>query len=358
MKIILFAGGSGKRFWPRSRKDAPKQFLNINGEKPIAREAFDRLLTEFPPSDIFISTGDKFKTEVKKMMPELPDENFIFEPSMRDTAPAVTLAVSFLNAKFPEEVIVVLWSDQIINDTPLYIKNIKLAEKLVKDENKIIFIAIPARFPSVHLGYIQFGKKYKDTGDERIQCLQFKQFEEKPSQEVAVHYLASGKYCWNPGYWVFKPKAYLDKVLQTNKDIYAVCQEVVKNNFSAETREKFSNLEKISADYVFAEKVYPDEALVLLSDFKWADAGEWISIKEAFAKSPEANVIKGNVVDMDSKDCIIHNYEDDKLVSTIGLEGFVVVNTKDVVAIFKKNDNVRLKEYLKKFEGTELEKYL
>jgi mannose-1-phosphate guanylyltransferase len=90
----------------------------------------------------------------------------------------------------------------------------------------------------------------------------------------------------------------------------------------------------------------------------WSDVGEWIALKEALARNPEDNVIKGNVVDLDSKDSIIHNYEDDKLVATIGLEGFVVVNTKDVVAIFKKEDNARIKDYLKKLEGTKLEQYL
>src|SRR6185369_15390466 len=114
--------------------------------------------------------------------------------------------------------------------------------------------------------------------------------------------------------------------------------------------DEFAKLEKISADYTFAELVQPNEALCMYTDFGWSDVGEWIALKEALQDSDEANVIKGNVVDMGSTDSIIHNYDDSKLVATINLEGFVVVNTKDAVAIFKKTDNTKLKEYLKKLE--------
>jgi mannose-1-phosphate guanylyltransferase len=358
MKIILFAGGSGKRFWPRSRKNAPKQFLNVNGDKPLVREAFERVLKGFPAKDIFLSTGKKFEGEIKQIIPELPAENLILEPDMRDTGPAVTLGVSFVHAKFPDEVIAALWSDHIVKDVDTFVDSLKEAEKLVKETGKIVFLTVPARFASVHRGYIQFNGEFKKLDHPNIQCLKFKQFEEKPSQEVAEHYVRTKRYGWNPGYWVFDGDSFLKKISQTANECFSVCQEVVKSNFSAGSTAKFSKLEKISADYTFAEKVYPDEALVLLTEMGWSDVGEWIALKEALSEHPEDNVIKGNVMDMDSKDSIIHNYEDGKLLATIGLDGFVVVNTKDVVAIFKKEDNAKLKEYLKKFEGTKLEQYL
>ena len=358
MKIIIFAGGSGKRFWPRSRKKSPKQFLDVVDNKPLVRIAFERLLGEFSIKDIFLSTGDRYSEEIKRILPEIPEENLIFEPDMRDTGPAVTLAVSYVHSKFQNDVVGVIWSDQLIKDSSTFIANLKEAESIVKETNKIIFIAVPARYASVNLGYIQFGKEYKQLSNPKIKCLEFKQFEEKPNQDVASQYLKSKSYCWNIGYWVFNAEAFLNKVSKTNKEIFLVCQEVIKNNFSQESKDKFSKLEKISADYIFAEKVFPSEALVLLTEIGWSDVGEWLSLKEALEEKPEANVIKGNVLDMDSKDSIIHNYEKEKLVATIGLNGFVVVNTKDVVAVFHKNDSVRLKEFLKKFEGTELEKYL
>lgn len=358
MKIIIFAGGSGKRFWPSSRKNAPKQFLNVTGDKPLVRVAFERLLTGFSSNDIFLSTGRKFEKEVKQIFPDLPEGNIIFEPDMRDTGPAVTLAVSYVAAKFPDEIIATIWSDHIIKDVPTFIENLKEGEALAKETGKMLFITVPARFASVHRGYIQFGEEFKQLNNPNIKCLAFKQFEEKPSQEVADQYLRSKKYGWNPGYWIFKGENYLKKVSETNNEIYSVCKEVVENNFSQESIAKFSKLEKIAADYIFAEKVFASEALVLLTEMGWSDVGEWIALKEALAEKPEDNVIKGNVMDMGSNDSILYNYEDDKLLATIGLEGFVVVNTKDVIAIFKKEDNAKLKDYLKKFEGNDLEKYL
>ena len=361
MKIIIFAGGTGKRFWPVSRKDAPKQFLAVgpaDNAKPLVRQAFERVLSGFPIEDIFLSTGRKYEKEIGNILPELLKENIIFEPEMRDTGPAVTLAVAYVNSKFPEEVIATIWQDHLVKDVPTFIDSLKEAEQIAKEDNKIVVITVPARFASPHRGYIHFGEKIKDIQNEKIKCLEFKQFVEKPNEEVAKGYLEKGTYGWNPGYWIFKGSAFLNKIERTDIKIYSVCKEVVESNFSTESLAKFSELEKMSADYIFAEKVYPNQAVVLLSDIGWADVGEWISLKEALEETKNSNVTKGNVHDMGSKDSLMYNLEDSKLLVTIGLNGFVVVNTPDVVAVFRKEDNTKLKDLLKGFEDNELSKYL
>lgn len=357
LKIIIFAGGTGKRFWPVSRANSPKQFLPVGGDKPLLRMRYELLRLGFEDRDIFISTGNHYSKEVKAMLPELPEENFIFEPEMRDTGPAVTLAVAYVTDKYPDEAISIQWSDHIIKKPEVFIKSLKKAEALVKKENKVVFITVPARFPSPHRGYINYGDLLEEL-DEDIKLNQFKKFVEKPNEETAKEYIASGQYGWNPGYWVIKGQLYLDVVKKYKPEYYEVCNEIIQSNFSEESLEKFKNLEKNSADYIFAENVQAEEALVSLTDMGWSDVGEWIALKEALEDSKESNVISGNVVDMGSKDSIIFNYDDSKIVSTIGLEGFVVVNTKDAVAIFKKEDNTKLKEYLKLLESEGKDNYL
>jgi len=358
MKIVIFAGGTGKRFWPASRISNPKQFQNVQGDKPLVRLAYEQLLEGIAQEDIYFCTGKTYEKEIKSILPEVSSENFIFDPVMRDTGPAVTLAVAYLNKKFPEDVVVIRWADNLIKDNKTYIDALIEAENQVKLNNKFVFIAVPARFASPHRGYLKFGKELQVFNNPKNILKKFVRFVEKPSQEVAQEYLLSGEYAWNPGYWVIKPSAYLTKVAQTNKKIFNVCQEVVDSNFSEEAKNKYGQLEKISVDYVFAEKVFPDEALIIHSDMGWSDVGEWIALKEALEKNKDDVVTKGNVYPYQTKDSIIYNYEEGKMIATIGINGFVVVNTPDVIAIFPKEDNTKLKELLKNFEGTEYEKYL
>jgi mannose-1-phosphate guanylyltransferase len=186
----------------------------------------------------------------------------------------------------------------------------------------------------------------------------FVSFKEKPDVKTAEKYIADGHYGWNPGYWILDPNYYLNLVKRDSEEIINVCETMVREDFSIESSEKFAKLEKISADYLFAEKVSSKEALVLIADIGWSDVGEWISLKEALEESKNATVSKGNAFDLDSKDSIIYNLEEDKLVATIGLNGMVVVNTKDAIAVFPKEDNNRLKEFLKLLEENNKEKYL
>lgn len=355
MKIILFAGGTGKRFWPVSRRNAPKQFSPLITGKPLLRVRIELLLKEFAPQDIFISTGKKYKKEVLSIAPELPDENFIFEPEMRDTGPAVTLAITYVYSKFPDETISVQWSDHLIKDSDEFLKALKYSDKKVNETCKAVLLAVPARFPSPHRGYINFDKHIEKVS-VKSNVYAFNAFTEKPSVERAKKFIQKGTYAWNPGYWNMKGSYFLKTINKYNPGIGDVCKEIVESKFEKDAL--FSTLEKNSADYMFAEHIKPEEATVLLSDIGWSDVGEWIALKEALQASDKSNVTKGNVFDMDSEDSLIFNLDDSKLVSTIGLKGMVVVNTKDSVAVFNKEDNTKLKKYLLKLEKEFGDKYL
>lgn len=354
MKLIIFAGGTGKRFWPVSRKDSPKQFLNVAGDKPLLRQRVELLMTGFAPEDIFVSSGKKYEAEIKSMLPELPDQNIILEPEMRDTGPAVAYATAYVNNLFPDEVVAIQWSDHLIKKPESFVSILKEADEIAKQENKVIFITVPARFPSVHRGYIHFGEFKQDLEDGELR--EFLEFKEKPDVETAQKYIDSKEYGWNPGYWVVPSKFFMERMANLQPELLKTCQDLVDEKPGSQ--EGFGKLEKISADYMFAEKLKPDEAFVLLSDLGWSDIGEWISFKEALEETPDANVSSGLTYDLNSKDSIIYNLESGKLIATIGLEGMVVVNTPEILAVFPKSDNATLKKLLTELEEKGLAQYL
>lgn len=359
MKIIIFGGGTGKRFWPLSRKQSPKQFMSVIDEKPLISLKYSYLRLGFVPSDMYVSTGNEYRTEIQKLLPQIPEENFIFEPQMRDNGAAVLYATMYVTRNNPNEVVSIQWSDHYIKRPSVFVHALHEAEKLVLADGKSVVIGVPARFPSPHRGYIKYGEKIKSLDENnQITLNKFVQFVEKPTSEVAEEYVKSGDYAWNPAYLVTTGTAIIEKYRIHAPHMYTVIKEIADHNFSIESQETYLSVEKIGFDYIFSENLSPSEAYVINADMGWSDVGEWVALKETLEKSPQDTVVSGNVVDMGSRNTIIYNMDDTKLVSTINLKDMVVVNTKDVVAIFKKDDNGKLKEYLKLLEEQNLSQYL
>jgi mannose-1-phosphate guanylyltransferase len=357
MKIIIFAGGTGKRFWPLSRKSSPKQFLPVIDNKPLLRLKYEYLRQGFESEDIFISTGKQYEKEVRSIIPELSDSHFIFEPEMRDTGPAVALAVSYIAHHYPDETVSIQWSDHYIKHPEVFISALKEGEQLISPNIQAINIAEKPRFASEHRGYVKYGNRIQSIGNHHVLC-EFSRFIEKPTLEVAQEYLESGDYSWNLGYWVIKPTILFDKYRQFAPEILNTVDKMVSSNFTTETVTAFSLLKKISFDYIFAENLNSTEAVVINTDMGWSDIGEWIALKETLACDDNEVVTQGNVVDLGSCDCLLYNTSDKNLLSTINLKGLIVVVTKDVVAIFPKEDNTKLKQYLTVLENQGFSEYL
>lgn len=352
MKIIIFAGGSGTRFWPASRVDTPKQFQDVIGNKPLVRLKYEYLSLGFKPSDIFLSTGLKYKKEVEKILPELPKQNFIYEKVMRDTGPAILYATQYVKNLYGDCVISLQWADHFIKKPKTFVELLQKGEQIVEKDGKTIVVGVPMRYASPHRGHIKNGdviKSLDEDGD--IILADFKKFVEKPTIQVANQYIKSGDYTWNTGYFITKPSLVYKKYKKFAPEIYKC---IVKNNSKG-----FENLEKNSFDYIFAENLNKSEAKVIIAKIGWSDVGEWVSLKEALEKSSSEVVKKGKVVDFESKDCLVYNYTNNKLVATIGLKDLIVVNTKDVVAVFPKDKNGDIKKLLKQLESNDdLKKYL
>src|SRR5581483_910566 len=196
MKILVFAGGVGTRLWPLSRKNTPKQFEKIIGERSTIQEVIFRLAPTFLPKDIYIATGLHYKEIVESQLPQIPKENFIYEPTMRDVGPAIGMASVILEKINKDEPIAIIWSDHLVKNVSAFQKALLYAQDKVENSNtKFIFIGQRPRFPSQNLGYIHLGEQLEKKGSATLYKFRKLKYRPKPSQ--AEDYFRDPNYIWN-----------------------------------------------------------------------------------------------------------------------------------------------------------------
>lgn len=357
MKIVFFAGGVGSRLWPLSRKNTPKQFEKIIGDKTMLQIAVGKLFPTFSWKDIFIATGSHYIEHVTQQLPDLPQENILCEPEMRDVGPAVGLVTSLFVKAHPDEPIAVLWgSDHLVRNEEVFRKVLLAAEKLIKeDPEKIIFVGQKPRFPNQNLGYIEFGEEIKK--EDGLPIHQFKSFLYRPHLSVAEKWYKDGKHAWNLGYFVTTPR-FLWKLFKTfAPDDLMVKLEEIQAAFGTEKYDEVLNrvyptIEKITFDNVVLEKMDPKYGNVISVDLGWSDIGAWEALKEALSETDDENVTKGEVALEDSEGSLMYNFTN-QLIVGIDLKDMIVVNTKDVVLICPKDSVPKIKKFVEKLQDTE-----
>ncbi len=358
MKIIVFAGGVGSRLWPLSRKSTPKQFSKIIEDQSMIQIAVHKLFPEFAWKDIYISTGKNYVSLIREQLPELPKENIIIEPEMRDVGPAVGLVISQFVKKFPNEPITLLWgSDHLVKKEALFRKVLRISEKLIeKDPEKIVFIAQKPRYGNPNVGYIEFGKNVTTVDDIPVHGLE--KFQYAPPLKTAEKWATDGKHAWNLGYFTTTPQFIWSQFEKFAPELFSQLKKIHDAYGTKEYDEVletvYPQLEKISFDNAILEKMDPKAGLVISLDIGWSDIGAWEAMKEALAETEDENVTRGKIMLEDSRDSILHN-ETKQLVVGIDLDGLVVVNTNDVLLICPKNSVPKIKKLVNNLKGTEHE---
>lgn len=359
MKAIIFAGGTGTRLWPLSRKKSPKQFEKIVGRETMIQIASRKLFPFFNWNNTYISTGAFYKDMIAKQLPKLPKKNIIVEPEMRDVGPAVGLVTATLMHQSPDEPILLLWgSDHLVKKEKEFREVITVAEKIIKkDPNKIIFIGQKPRFPSQNLGYIHFGEK-KEVIDN-VPVYSFVGFNYRPHISKAEEFLKDGHHTWNLGYFVTTPR-FLWKMFKQFAPELFIQLDKIKKSFATNSAEKsiheiYPQIEKISFDEAILEKLEEKDSYVLSADIGWSDIGAWEALKEALQKNKEDNVTQGKSLLKDCIDSLVYNYEGKKLIVGIDLHDALIVNTKDVLLVTKKTSVPKIKKVVEGFKGTENE---
>lgn len=340
MYALLFAGGFGQRLWPISRKNSPKQFTPLMGDKSSLQLAVERLADLFPPKNIFISTNKKYAALVQAQCPEVPEENFILEPTRRDLAAAVALSFFKLYARGLRGPILFQWSDNYIQNTDNLLKAIEVGRTLINERaDRIVFLGETPRFPSENLGWIEQGEKLGQVDSTPYYA--FRSWHYRPKREQCVEMLESGRYVWNPGYFVTTIEFVVAQFRKLAPEISPIVEEIVSYEGTAQAEEKLDSLyQTIPAmhfDEAFLERLGPDHAILLKTDLKWSDPGSLYALKEALQTSTEANVTQGKVVEVKTCDSLIINEEPSKVVAIMGLEGIMVVNTADALLVISKD---------------------
>ncbi len=353
MKIVIFAGGIGTRLWPLSRKNSPKQFEKLFGDKSTLQQAVDRLLPTFSPSDIYIATGSRYEDLVRKQLSQLPAENFIFEPEMRDVGPAIGLVAAILEKKFLNEPVAILWSDHMVKNVDRFLEVLQRAKQLVEKGSDFVFIAQKARFANQNMGWIQLGEHIETK--EEIELYTFHRLCYRPSLSEAENFFLDKQYVWNLGYFVTTPSKltsfYKNFVPQMYTELKKIQDVYGTDQYTKVLEAIYPTLEKISFDDAVLVKLQSKNMFVLSSDLGWSDVGAWEALKEALADSLDDNVTKGNVALEESSDTLAFNYTK-QLVVGIDLHEMLVINTGDVLLVCPKTSVPKIKKLVESLSGT------
>jgi mannose-1-phosphate guanylyltransferase len=361
MKIVIFAGGSGRRLWPISRQKSPKQFEPILGEKSTVQLAVGRVIDKYGPENIFISTNVKYLDIVRRQLPELPEANFIGEPARRDLAAAVGLAITHLDVKFaPGEPVAILWGDNYMTEADTFRELLDSAESLVLEERaKMVFMGETARFANNNLGWIGLGDKAGQLNGRSY--YEFKSWIYRPSVERCEEMFAQGSYVWNTGYFVttlgFVSHAYATHQPEMWGQLQEIGRVIGTDDYEEILHNVYPELLVDSFDDAIVKKTGLDEAFVLHGKMGWSDPGTLYALKEAINPNSAENVTKGLVAAHQTEDSLLYNYEPNKLLAVVGLEGMVVVNMEDAILVVHKDHIPLVKQMVDGLVGSELEKY-
>ncbi len=361
MKIIIFAGGSGRRLWPISRQKSPKQFEPILGEKSTVQLAVGRVIDKYGPENIFISTNEKYLDIIRRQLPELPETNFIGEPARRDLAAAVGLAITHLDVKFAsDEPIAILWGDNHMTETDTFRELLDSAETLIlEDKANMVFMGETPRFANNNLGWIGLGERAGEVNGRPY--YDFKSWIYRPPMERCQEMFEDGGYVWNTGYFVtslgFVSHAYATHQPEMWQQLQTIGEAIGDEDYKAILHNIYPQLLVESFDDAIVKKTSLDEALVLHGNMGWSDPGTLYALKEAINPDVDENVTKGLVEVHQSKDSLIYNYEPDKLLAVVGLEGMVVVNMEDAILVVHKDHIPMVKQMVDGLADSELEKF-
>jgi mannose-1-phosphate guanylyltransferase len=358
---VVMAGGTGKRLWPLSRKNRPKQVLNIIDGQCLIRKAFDRLSPIFDIRNIIILTNAAYVDIVRENLPELPPENVIAEPAVRDTAAAIGLAAAILAKVDSNATMAVVTADQVIEPKSVFQQVIKDALHFINNNpDNIITFGIKPTFPSTQLGYINADKGQKVTG-----CINeihpVKQFEEKPDLETAKKYISSGTYFWNAGMFVWKAKTilkhlhnFLPESIEPLTKISAAWDTHDQNIVLAEW---FPKMPKISIDFAVMEKAPNIFAIKL--DCRWLDMGSFNALSDIIDPDRENNTIAAKLSQLlDCKNSIIITEDNNHLIAAIGIEDIIIAHSPDATLVCTKEKAEQLKLLLENIEQDKGKKFL
>ncbi len=332
---LILAGGKGERFWPLSRRSKPKQLLNLFTGKPLILEAYERAKNF---GEVYIVTTSEIAEPIKDL---IKDAKVIIEPIGKNTAPAIYYAINEINELKDDDIVFVQTSDHIIGNIQAFIKDGKLAIEVAKDGYIVVFGITPAR-PETGYGYVEVSYKIGEN------IYKVAKFHEKPSLEEAEKYVKSGNFYWNSGMFVFKKETMMRAYGEFARDI-AEAHRSAKS-----ISEFYQNVRSISIDYAIMERA--KNIALVEAEFQWEDVGSYISLENLFKKDENGNVIIGDAVLVNVKNCIV--ISKDGICAVHSVEDSIIVHTKDSTLIIPKSKSQNIREIVDMLKKLNLDIYL
>ncbi len=345
---VILAGGSGTRFWPRSRKSRAKQVLALDGERTMIQQTLSRLGNLARSVDVWVITNALLKDQIQEQLPEVTREHVLCEPAARNTAPACALAAFLLERDEPNTVIGIFPSDHVVGDVARFEKVIRAGAALAASGDRIVVLGVPPTRAETGYGYIERGVR---VDPEQVPCgdvvvHRVKRFTEKPDTERARKFLDAGNYAWNSGIFLWSARTLANAIREHRPGIAVLLEEIAAAHgtpeFEKVFRERYPHCEAISIDYAVLEPrslkgEQGSEIYCLPANFDWNDLGSWDALYEHSCAALPSSSSEPNIIDAGANVSIEASgnyvYAPEKTVALLGVENLVVVVTKDAVLV-------------------------
>jgi len=357
MYIVIMAGGQGTRLWPMSRQNKPKQLFNLISDQSLLKDTLKRL-KGVKPDKIFIATNQAYSSAIQEQLPQIPSKNIVNEPLARGTASCIGLNTAIIYRQDPQAVIAVLSSDHYIEKEKKFNKILNTATELAKRDNKVVTLGINPDYPATEYGYINIDDSIDLPAINRLKVFKAKKFIEKPDLTTAKKYLKSWKYLWNAGIFIYPAQLMIDLFQKHLPDSYKIINKIIQAKDGQEVsriiEKDYKFMTDITIDYGIMEKL--SELLVIPTDVGWSDIGNWSSLKDVLSKDKEENIIKGNVIAIDTENSLL--YGNHKPIAVLGAKDLIVVDTDDIILVCPKNKAADMKEMVAHLKTNNFKKFL
>lgn len=344
LHAVVMAGGSGTRFWPKSRRHKPKQLLRLHGDETMLQQTVDRIAPLVRPETTWIITGEDQADAVRAQLPKVPAGNVVAEPCARDTAACVGLAASIIAAKDPEGTMIVMPADHVIQPAEKFRSTVLAALEVVnEDPTAFVTFGIKPTRPETGYGYIEQGEKLGEP--EGVALHKVVQFREKPDFATAERFVAEGRFVWNAGIFVWRAKAILDALKEHRPVLAEGLARVAPCLGTPQEAEaiarEYPSLEKVPIDKAVMEKAPNVRVLEVVYD--WNDVGDWRALTALIPPDAHGNTLQGHVHAVETTDSIIVSDNGD-LIATLGVDGLVIVQSAGATLVARKDQLDKLKK--------------
>jgi len=357
LHAVIMAGGAGTRFWPASRRQRPKQLLDLAGGRSMIQATVDRLGELVSPEHVLVVTNQQLVASIREQLPQLPPASILGEPCKRDTAPCIGVAAVWVQKYDPDAVMVVMPADHIIETDESFQQAIQSAHDLVLDQpDRIVTFGIRPTYAAESFGYIHRGQPIAENS-KRVYRVE--DFREKPNADVAREYLEDGSYYWNSGIFVWKAATILEQLEKHEpamaKHIMTIGGAVGTADFELVFENEFSQIVGKSIDYAVMERA--KNVVVVEAPFEWDDVGSWQALARLRGTDADGNTIAGHHLGIDTVGTTVRG-EDRHLIVTVGLKDCLIVHTSDATLVADKHDEEKVREVVKQLEESGWKEYL